>query len=234
MVRDTGFEPVTPSVSGRCSTTELTARFSKRGREVRAEGMSEQAQRFKTPPAPSLAFNARSIAPSGGQATSGSAGNARGPRTASPQPSRRAAGESAWHRPAIWSVGPLWDTTKARTTSRNARPVAPKASACRPQKTPRRRPFRQPWSRLASAGFPFGKTSRWAGLRKAARTGRCLPSWPSIRRSAGRTASCARGRWLRAARAWPHFFHDAKGCGSRPRGASPRCRRASASSRCRA
>ncbi len=25
MVRDTGFEPVTPSVSGRCSTTELTA-----------------------------------------------------------------------------------------------------------------------------------------------------------------------------------------------------------------
>lgn len=26
MVRDTGFEPVTPSVSGRCSTTELTAR----------------------------------------------------------------------------------------------------------------------------------------------------------------------------------------------------------------
>ena len=27
MVRDTGFEPVTPSVSGRCSTTELTARF---------------------------------------------------------------------------------------------------------------------------------------------------------------------------------------------------------------
>ena len=27
MVRDTGFEPVTPSVSGRCSTTELTAQF---------------------------------------------------------------------------------------------------------------------------------------------------------------------------------------------------------------
>jgi len=26
MVRDTGFEPVTPSVSGRCSTAELTAR----------------------------------------------------------------------------------------------------------------------------------------------------------------------------------------------------------------
>ncbi len=28
IVRDTGFEPVTPSVSGRCSTTELTALFS--------------------------------------------------------------------------------------------------------------------------------------------------------------------------------------------------------------
>jgi hypothetical protein len=27
MVRDTGFEPVTPSVSGRCSTTELTALY---------------------------------------------------------------------------------------------------------------------------------------------------------------------------------------------------------------
>ncbi len=27
MVRDTGFEPVTPSVSGRCSTTELTAQI---------------------------------------------------------------------------------------------------------------------------------------------------------------------------------------------------------------
>ena len=34
MVRDTGFEPVTPSVSGRCSTTELTARCHHRpGRE---------------------------------------------------------------------------------------------------------------------------------------------------------------------------------------------------------
>ncbi len=29
MVRDTGFEPVTPSVSGRCSTTELTAHCQK-------------------------------------------------------------------------------------------------------------------------------------------------------------------------------------------------------------
>jgi hypothetical protein len=28
MVRDTGFEPVTPSVSRKCSTTELTAQLS--------------------------------------------------------------------------------------------------------------------------------------------------------------------------------------------------------------
>ena len=30
MVRDTGFEPVTPSVSGKCSTTELTAQAANR------------------------------------------------------------------------------------------------------------------------------------------------------------------------------------------------------------
>jgi hypothetical protein len=33
MVRDTGFEPVTPSVSGKCSTTELTAHSSLKDRE---------------------------------------------------------------------------------------------------------------------------------------------------------------------------------------------------------
>src|SRR5688572_16884859 len=30
MVRDTGFEPVTPSVSGRCSTAELTAQMDRK------------------------------------------------------------------------------------------------------------------------------------------------------------------------------------------------------------
>ncbi len=34
MVRDTGLEPVTPSVSGRCSTTELTARESGEAQET--------------------------------------------------------------------------------------------------------------------------------------------------------------------------------------------------------
>lgn len=34
VVRDTGFEPVTPSVSGRCSTAELTARVLLSDREA--------------------------------------------------------------------------------------------------------------------------------------------------------------------------------------------------------
>ena len=36
MVRDTGFEPVTPTVSRWCSTTELTARTGLRGWERKA------------------------------------------------------------------------------------------------------------------------------------------------------------------------------------------------------
>lgn len=35
MVRDSGFEPLTPSVSGKCSTTELTAQAPKEGRYSR-------------------------------------------------------------------------------------------------------------------------------------------------------------------------------------------------------
>gem|GEM_PF-4227420 len=49
MVRDTGFEPVTPSVSGRCSTTELTAqcRFPFGVREARM-GKEQHAIPFLT------------------------------------------------------------------------------------------------------------------------------------------------------------------------------------------
>ncbi len=49
MVRDTGFEPVTPAVSRRCSTTELTARGLRRSqprREGKLEGFFAAANSF--------------------------------------------------------------------------------------------------------------------------------------------------------------------------------------------
>ena len=42
VVRDTGFEPVTPSVSGRCSTTELTARIPMHSRVESAGKVSRK------------------------------------------------------------------------------------------------------------------------------------------------------------------------------------------------
>ena len=96
-------------------------------------------------------------------------------------------GETAWHRPPIWSGGPLWDTTKARTTSKPARPAASKASACRPPRTPRRRPSRQPRSGLAPAGFPS---------RNPAGEGR-----PGARRAAPKSGERARPAcWFRRPR----------------------------------
>ena len=46
MVRDTGFEPVTPSVSRKCSTTELTAQPTEL--KARLKGLYVRGKRFWT------------------------------------------------------------------------------------------------------------------------------------------------------------------------------------------
>ena len=97
-------------------------------------------------------------------------------------------------------VRALWDTTKARTTSRNARPAASKASACRPRRTPRRRPCRQPRSGLAPAGFfPAKNPSQCAAARPPARSAEIrgahasrvlAKASPPLRTFAGRVFGC--------------------------------------------